>query len=226
VPSEEVLSREGLLARLAERIGSVRVDHPVRVAVDGPDAAGKTALADQLAGLMRAAGTAVIRASADGFHRPRAERYARGPDSPEGYYRDSFNHEQMLASLLDPLGPGGSRVYRVACFDFGADKPSHPDPVLAKEDAVLLLDGVFLLRPELREAWDFSVFVTASFEVTLQRARQRDASQFGSGAAVERRYRTRYIPGQELYFAEAQPELIADVVVINDHPSAPLLRSP
>jgi len=220
----EVLSRDGLLARLAERIGAVRQGHPVRVAVDGADAVGKTTLADELASVLRATGADVIRASVDDFHRPRADRYARGPDSPEGYYRDSFNHEELLASLLDPLGPGGSRVYRTACFDLDEDKESHPEPALAKSDAVLLFDGVFLLRPELREAWDFGVFVTASFEVTLQRARERDAGVFGSVEAVERRYLTRYIPGQRLYFAEARPERIADAVVVNDDPAAPVLR--
>lgn len=204
----------------------MRVDHPVRVAVDGPDAAGKTELADELAALMRAEGTEVVRASVDDFHRPRAERHARGPESPEGYYRDSFNHEEMLACLLDPLGPGGSRVYRIACFDSSKDKPLRPEPAVAKQDAVLLADGVFLLRPELREAWDFTVFVAASVEVTLQRARQRDAGLFGSEEAVERRYRSRYIPGQELYLAEAHPHLMADAVVLNDDPSVPLLRSP
>ena len=223
---DEVLSRGELLIRLRERIGAVCVDHPVRVALDGPDAAGKTVLADELAAVMRAAGAGVIRASGDGFHRPRAERHVRGPDSPEGYYRDSFDHEALLESLLEPLGPGGSRVYRAACFDLVQDRPSHPEPLRAPDDAALLFDGVFLLRPELRDAWDLRVFVTASFEVTLRRALRRDVQVFGSAVEVERRYRTRYIPGQQLYFAEARPELVADVVVINDDPAAPVLREP
>lgn len=221
---EEFLSREECLSRIAERIAGVQVDRPVRVAVDGPDAAGKTSLADELATLMRAAGTEVIRASVDGFHRPRAERYARGSESPEGYYRDSFNYKELLASLLVPLGPDGSRVYRVACFDLDADSPVEPDPVVAAEDAVLLFDGVFLLRPELRAAWDLSVFVTADFDEILQRGRRRDARVFGSPAAAESRYRARYIPGQQMYFAEARPEDTADIVVRNDRPATPLLR--
>ena len=224
MPGDERLSRNELLARLAEQISSVRVDHPVRVAIDGPDAAGKTVLADELADVMRAVGAEVIRASVDGFHRPRAQRYARGQDSPEGYYRDSFDNDALLATLLEPLGPGGSRRYRVACFDLAADRPLHTEPALATEDAVLLFDGVFLLRPQLRAGWDFSVFVTAESDVILDRARTRDAHLLGTPKAVEQRYRTRYIPGQQLYFAEARPEAIADAVVDNDYPSAPKLR--
>ena len=40
--SDEVLSR------LAETVGSITPAHPIRVAVDGPPAAGKTTLADEL----------------------------------------------------------------------------------------------------------------------------------------------------------------------------------
>jgi hypothetical protein len=45
----------------------------------------QTPLADELAVVTRVSGRAVIRASLDGFHRPRSDRYARGRDSPEGY---------------------------------------------------------------------------------------------------------------------------------------------
>ena len=48
-------TRGELLSRLADAVGSVTTAHPTRVAVDGPPAAGKTTLADELAPLYRAA---------------------------------------------------------------------------------------------------------------------------------------------------------------------------
>lgn len=71
--------RTHCLETLARLILSVECPHPARVAIDGPDAAGKTILADELALLIERSGRPVIRASVDGFHRPRAERIARGP---------------------------------------------------------------------------------------------------------------------------------------------------
>jgi MoxR-like ATPase len=53
----------------------------VLVWIDGPDAAGKTTLADRLAGALPGP---VRRISADDFLRPRDERYRRGELSPEG----------------------------------------------------------------------------------------------------------------------------------------------
>ena len=91
------------LGELAGLILRVERGHPVRVAIDGPDAAGKTILADELAPQIERSGRPVIRASIDGFHRPRAERLARGPESPEGYLHDSFDYPALRADLLDPL---------------------------------------------------------------------------------------------------------------------------
>lgn len=165
----------------------------------------------------------MIRASIDGFHRPRSERHRRGPQSPEGYYRDSFDHDALRRELVDPLGADGSRTYRTAVFDFRTDSPRSVAPGHATDDAILLLDGVFLLRPELRDAWDLSIFVWVEPEESLRRALNRDVELFGSPEKVERRYRSRYLPGQQLYLEEANPLSAADLLVANDDPSAPKL---
>ena len=98
-----------------------------------------------------------IRASVDGFHHPRALRYRRGPDSPEGYYLDSFDYASLRRCLLAPLGPGGDRRYRPATFDHRTESPTEAPGQFAPADAVLLFDGVFLLRPELGGCWDYAV---------------------------------------------------------------------
>jgi uridine kinase len=212
--------RRDVLERLATLLLEVRRDHPLRVAIDGPDAAGKTVLADEFADLLSGE-RPVIRAGIDGFHNPRELRYRRGPDSPEGYFLDSFDYEALRTLLLDPLGPRGSRRYRRAVFDFRSDSEHTGPAEEAPPDAVLLFDGVFLLRPELRSCWDFSVFVDVDFEETLRRAETRDRDLFGGAEAVRERYQTRYIPGQQLYFARCAPREIADVIVRNTNPSAP-----
>jgi uridine kinase len=88
---------------------------------------------------------------------------------------------------------------------------------------VLLLEGVFLLRPTLQPYWDDSLFVQAGFDVTLRRAMQRDLYLFGTAEKTGHRYRTRYIPGQQLYLSQVRPEGLADVIVHNDDPTQPSL---
>lgn len=214
-------TRDELLTRLAEAVGSVTITHPTRVAIDGPPAAGKTTLADELALLLRARGRQVIRATAESFHLPRAQRYRRGEFSPEGCYHDSFDYDTLRRVLLDPLGPGGDRRYQHAVYDMGTDTALSQPVATASADAVLLLDGVFLLRPELIDRWDLRIIVSAAFERALDRGRIRDQARLGSIAEVERRFRDRYIPAQQLYFATVRPTDHADIIVRNDEPQRP-----
>lgn len=182
--AELALAREEMVGELAGAIAGMAIDHPLRVAVDGPDAAGKTTLADELAEALRSEGRQVVRASIDGFHRPRVERYAKGANSPSGYYEDSFNVEALRRVLLDPLGPAGSRRYRTRVFDFAIDQPVDQLEQEADQRAVLIFDGVFLLRAELRDEWDYKVFVEAPFDEILRRAVTRDAELLGGAEAV------------------------------------------
>ncbi|MEV6846331.1 uridylate kinase [Actinoplanes sp. NPDC051411] len=212
--------RDELLGYLVEAIGSVSAEHPTRVAVDGPPAAGKTTLADELAVILRARGRHVIRATIDDFLFPRAQRYPRGEYSAEGCYFDTHDYDALNRVLLDPLGPDGDRRFQHAVYDHTTDTALSPPVTTAPVDAILLFDGVFLMRPELIDRWDLRIFVSIALERTVDRAVFRER-QVSSQADVERRWRERYIPSQQLYFATVRPTDLADVIVHNDEPQQP-----
>jgi uridine kinase len=214
-------TRDELLGRLAEAVGSVTIAHPTRVAIDGPPAAGKTTLGDELAVVLRARGREVIRVSIESFLLPRSQRYRRGEYSAEGCYQDSFDFDALHRVLLDPLGPGGDRRFQQAVYDRPRETPLSLPVTTAPADAVLLFDGVFLLRPELIDGWDLRIFVSAAFEETLDRARTRDLALFGSAPEVERRHHERYRPSQQFYFDAVRPTDHADIIVHNDVPQQP-----
>jgi uridine kinase len=191
-------AREKVLREIAARVAVLRVDHPTRVAIDGVTASGKTALADELAALLREDRT-VVRLSMDDYHRNEVERHRRGRYSPEGYYHDAFDYPRFLVPLSNLAIP---------------------------TDAIVLVDGVFLLRPELNEAWDYRVFIEVELGVAYERGIERDASWMGGEAEARRRYNLRYIPGERLYLDEVRPIGLADAVVENTEPASPLLRFP
>src|SRR5438552_14417672 len=152
-------ARVALLHTVAAAIDGIQLSHPVRVAIDGRTAVGKTTFAEDLALTLRNNGRNVIRTSVDGFHRPRAERYRQGRYSAIGYYEDARDLTAMKRWLLDPLGPRGNRRYRTAIFDLALDQPLDEPPTLAGDDDILIVDGTFLQRLELRGAWDVVVFL-------------------------------------------------------------------
>ena len=212
------MTRSQVIEQLTDLIVAVERSHPVRVAIDGVDAAGKTTLADELTPLIEALGRPVIRASVDGFHNPRAIRYRRGADSPTGYYLDSFDHDAIRDELLIPLGPGGNRKYCRAMFDHWADVPTHEPKRESPQDAILLFDGIFLLRSELNECWDFRIFVDVDFTVSVERAVERDARRNPALPTdkLQAQYACRYVPGQSIYLQTVRPRELANIVIDNN----------
>jgi len=210
------VDRQALLADLAKQIANVSLPHPTRVAIDGVDAAGKTTLANQLVAPIQELGMPVIRASVDGFHKPREERYRRGPGSPEGYYYDSFDYNSVRDELLEQLGPGGFLRYRTATFDCRTDQFVYQRLQMAKPNAILLFDGIFLMRPELNDLWDFRIFLEIGFDISLERAVRRNAEGIHSEEALRQRYEKRYISGQRLYLESVKPREIAEVVIVGE----------
>lgn len=206
-----------VVERLVSLVVVTDPERRIRVAVDGVDGSGKTTLADGLAVVLRDR-RPVVRASVDSFHRPRADRYRRGTDSPEGCYRDTFDHESLRGRLLEPFVRDGS--YIPAVFDHSSDMVVDQPVAQALPGAALIVDGVFLQRPELVDCWDLVVHLQVPDEEVLRRVVVRDD---GPAQEVERRYRTRYLPAQRLYERESRPAERADVVLDNTDPAAPVV---
>ncbi|GIE97022.1 uridine kinase [Paractinoplanes rishiriensis] len=193
-----------------------------RVAIDGPDGAGKTVFADRLAESLRARGDVVVRISLDDFHHVREIRYRRGRDSPEGFWLDSFNYARFRTDVLTPFAPGGSRHYRPAAHDLTTDAVLTPPLQTATPEAILLVDGLFLHRDELAGAWDFSVFLEVPFTETARRMSLRDGCAPDPSDPSLRRY----VQAQRLYFAACSPQSRATVVLDNADYNAPKVIRP
>jgi uridine kinase len=207
-------ARTSLLSRLAAAIVALHPARNIRVAIDGVDGAGKTTLADALAPRVAEQGRPTIRASVDDFHYPRALRYVRGRHSPDGFYLDSYDYDSFRKVLLDPMGPDGSGRYVARRFDLDNDRPFDPDWQQAKPAAALIVDGIFLHRPELRSYWDLSIFLKVDFAISVPRGAQRGPARDtpDPGAPLNQRY----VGGQKRYLRECDPEHRADIVIDYD----------
>ncbi|MER1996035.1 MAG: uridine kinase [Arthrobacter sp.] len=186
----------------------------VFVGIDGVDGAGKTTFADALAARLRGP---VIRISIDGFHLPRRERYRQGKSSPHGFFEDSYDYGAFRNLVVDPLRPGGSGRYRTACHALATDRQMRLPELPAPELAVVLVDGLFLHRPELSNIWDATVFLDVSFETSCRRLAQRDGSDPDPHAAAS----SRYVRGQEIYLSACDPCSAASVLVDYNDGDAP-----
>lgn len=184
----------------------------VVVAVDGTDGAGTAPFADDLALAVTDTGHSAFRASIGDFHRPRSERYARGAESPEGLYLDSFDYSTFRRVLIEPFRMGGSTAFVTKAFDVATDTKVQPKWRTGPASALLIVDGIFLNRPELRGLWNYSVWLDLSRGLADEGLIERD----GSGAVGPT-----LAGARSLYWEEAAPRTQATAIIDNsdvDHP--------
>jgi uridine kinase len=205
-----------LLSILASRIERKRRDKPLKVALDGRCAAGKSILADELAAALHPNGAPVVRASVDGFHHQRERRYRRGEYSAAGYYEDAYDYQMVIDALLQPLsGDSFPASCRLAAHDVITDTLVSGPPASITANSVLLFDGLFLLRRELNPYWDFRILVHVDAQTSVSRAVLRDSGGDDALNPVRLKYDLRYLPAWQIYTENDKPETKAAVIVDN-----------
>ncbi len=216
-----MFERQNLLNHVAKHILELPADHTIRVGIDGVDGSGKTFFANELTHVLAGTKRPIIQASVDSFHNPKVVRYRLGQTSPEGYFRDSYNYPQLKEVLLDPLSPNGSGQYRTAIFDHKLNSPVAMPARQAMPNSILIFDGIFLHRPELRMVWDFSIFLQVDFDVSIPRMAQRG----GGSPDPQAPENYRYMEGQKLYLRECHPQKYATLVINNEDLAAPYITA-
>ncbi len=166
------------------------------VAIDGPLRSGKTRFGDDLAEVLAERGHAVFRASMEGFHRSRAEQAAFGEDTPARYHRHGFDESALRRVLVEPFRMGGSTAFVTRVFDAARDAWVEPRWLTGPDDAILVLDGRFLLRERLAGLWDVRIAL--------------------DGDPVD--------PADVIAYREADPRLVASAVIDDADPLHPRRR--
>lgn len=208
------LRRDVMASIVDEILGNYRRGR-IAIGVDGRTAAGKSRFADDLAREFERRGFATVRASLDDFLNPAEQRYARGRNSAEGYYRDAYAYDVFRRVLIEPFRMGGSAAFVTAAFDKERDVALEPKWRTGPDDIFLIVDGGFLDRAELRGVWNYTIWLDADDEVRAERLRQRDGIEPGSERAE------RYEGAHELYERDARPREVAVAIVDNtdaEHP--------
>ncbi|TSI12471.1 uridine kinase [Brevibacterium aurantiacum] len=157
-------------------------------------------LTNELVDLAAGCDREVVGLSIDGFHHPRATRYAKGT-GPESFYHSSYDYPAFLRFVVEPLRAGRSVI--PAVWDVEADVPVQPCPLDLSDDCILLVEGIFLHRAQLRDCWDASVWVDVPFAVSVPRGNLRFSGSFDPDPDSELNHR--YVGGQRIYFRECSP---------------------
>lgn len=195
------------------------------VGVDGVDGAGKTIFARKLLEALNlkidSSYTRLI--SVDDFHNVREVRYRQGKDSPIGFFEDSFDYESLKKRVLTPIrdSHGGSVSIIPLSHDLNTDRLITPEQVHLQPSSVVIVEGIFLHRNEIREYFDFTIFLDVPFSESIRRMSQRDGSDPDHNHPTV----NRYVQGQRIYFERCAPYSRASVVVDNSDLERPRVIS-
>lgn len=213
---------------LVDTIQRLPRHRPLRVGVGGRPGAGKTTLADTLADRLEALGRVCLRASLDDFHRPGHEqREKAGGFTPAEYLREGYDHAKIRELLLDPLAPQGNRRCRLDYWNSHDDQPFPEDWVDVQRDAILMVDGAFLHTHELRDQWDFTIWLEVDWQSLLRRRAQRAGTRGGPASLLGAAYENGWIARHLQYEESVHPHDRADVVVDNSEVAHPVIvRAP
>ncbi|MCK6258993.1 hypothetical protein LCY76_20690 [Fictibacillus sp. KIGAM418] len=216
------LSQDRLINNLCSLIIKQRsADTPLIVGITGIDTSGKTQLTYELHKHLQTLNESVQIVHVDDFHNPKSKRYV--PDLPEAdqYYNLSINFDELVTKVLNPIKDQGQLQITLNHLDILSDSMSLQKEYSIFPNSIVLLEGVFLFRPETYPFIDFSIFLNIDEDTALQRAAIRDVPT--QGEEVLNKYHTKYFPAQRTYLQIYRPDLIADVVIDNSDWTSPIV---
>lgn len=187
----------------------------VRVGLDGCVPDDGAALADAVADHLLALGLAVARVRQQDFCLPRSQRLEHGAHDPDALYDHWYDDGALRREVLDRIGPHGDDPedpsWLPTLRDPVTDRSTRAARRAAAPGTVVVVDGRFLLRWELADAFDVSVHLTTS--AAAQQRRLDDPDE-----------RARAVPAWARYLGETDPAARASFVVRYDHPTRPALQ--
>lgn len=181
-PSYRVISNDYVpFLPLFARLDSMLARGPVKLAIEGGSASGKTTLAAILAEIYDATVFHM-----DDFFLRREQR------TPERYSEIGGNvdRERFLDEVLLPLGQGETVSYRR--FDCSSFELS--DPITVTPKRLTVIEGAYSMHPSLSEHYDLSVFLKISPELQRERIIKRN------GERMAERFFCEWIPLESVYF--------------------------
>lgn len=155
--------------------------NPVIVAIDGYCTAGKTTLAQRLAGHYDCNVFHM-----DDFFLRSHQRTQERLSQPGG----NVDYERFREEVLLPLKKTEGFSYRR--YDCASRCLSEPVPVEPKQ--LTIIEGTYSLHPHFEAPYDLKIFLSAAPQVQLQRLK-------GRPAALYRRFLEEWIPMEHRYFA-------------------------
>jgi len=183
------------------------------VGISGIDGCGKGYLASQLQAHLALHGVIPAVLNVDGWLNLPQKRFDQNAPAIN-FYENAIRLDQFFRHLVLPLRDRRS-IHLEADFveETASDYRKHTYDY--KDVSVVLVEGIFLFKPQYREYFDLAIWIDCSFPTALARAIDR-AQEGLSPAHTIAAYDTIYFPAQRIHLAQDKPRENADLIFEND----------
>ena len=176
------------------------------IGIDGLGGSGKTMYAYKLQQQLE--GSVILHL--DDFIHKKEVRYNENYEEWYCYYHLQWRYDYLIQKLLLPLKSGLDVNETIEVYNRETDSY-----MLRKIEipvgTTVIIEGVFLQRPELRPYFETVIYLELDKETRLQRISDRDI-YMGNKEEIALKYEQRYFPAEEKYIEQCNPLALADVV--------------
>lgn len=206
-------SIDEVIRKIRERRASVPDTRSLLVGVSGIDGCGKGYLARQFEAHLALHGVTPAIVNVDGWLNLPERRF--NPIAPaENFYENAIRFDEFFTNLVVPLRDRRS-VHLVADFVEETASGYRKHTYDFKDVSVVLVEGIFLFKPQYRRYFDLTIWIDCSFPTALARAINR-AQEGLSPANTIAAYDTIYFPAQRIHLAQDKPREHADLIYENN----------
>ena len=181
-------------------------ERPFIVAIDGLSGSGKTTLARKLKGDLED----VTLIHIDDHITERKRRYDTGCEEWFEYYQLQWDTECIKERLFERLRSGERELF-LPFYNREKDC-SEMKQLSLMPGAIVLVEGVFLLREEWRSFYDFVIFLDCPRVVRNKRVLMRD-TYIGDLSERLKKYQNRYWKAEDYYLESQVPFQSAHIIL-------------
>jgi uridine kinase len=202
-----------VVRKILERRANIPDTRSVLVGVSGIDGCGKGYLAAQFQAHLALHGVIPAILNVDGWLNLPQKRFDRSAPAVN-FYNNAIRLDQFFSQLVLPLRDRRS-IHLVADFVEEAASDYRKHAYDYHDVSVVLVEGIFLFKPQYRKYFDLAIWIDCSFPTALARAIDR-AQEGLSPANTIAAYDTIYFPAQKIHLAHDKPRENADLIFEND----------
>lgn len=181
--------------------------------ISGIDASGKGYVAGRLNSALESRGLRTALINVDGWLNLPHVRF-NSEDPGRHFYHHALRLDEMFERLILPLKETRSISLEADLAEETASEFHRFEYNLDGID-VILLEGIFLFKPQYAGHFDLRIWIECSFETALTRAVERSQEGLGRDETI-RAYETIYFPAQRLHIDLDQPRSAAHLIVLKD----------